>query len=149
MGNEAADLLAEIDKVAQTSKVRSAVAINSKTAQRQAIERDIRDVTDEGFVGQLLRGEPIGSAKEIVKAITGRTDQYDFEQRRKIFADVARALTEAKGPETRKVLDIMERAQTGQIITEAENDLLVNQIAGVLSLTARGALQPKLQEMAQ
>jgi len=149
MGNEAADLLAEIDKVAQTSKVRSAVAINSKTAQRQAIERDIRDVTDEGFVGQLLRGEPIGSAKEIVKAITGRTDQYDFEQRRKIFADVARALTEAKGPETRKVLDIMERAQTGQIITQAENDLLVNQIAGVLSLTARGALEPKLQEMAQ
>jgi hypothetical protein len=43
----------------------------------------------------------------------------------------------------------MERAQTGQIITQAENDLLVNQIAGVLSLTARGALQPKLQEMAQ
>lgn len=147
MGDEAEQLLSEIDKVAQTSKVRSATAINSKTAQRQAIERDIEDLTSDGILGQFLRGEPINSAKEVVKAITGRTDQYTFEQRRKIFNDIARALTETKGPQARQVLEIIDKAQRGQIVTQAENDLLVNEIAGAFSLMTRGGLQPQAQEM--
>lgn len=149
MGDEAEQLLAEIDKVAQTAKVRSATALNSKTAQRQAIQRDIEDLTSEGVLGQFLRGEPINSAKEAVKAITGRTDQYSFEKRQKIFADIARALTETKGPQARQIIQIMDKAQTGQIITQAENDLLVNEIAGAFSLMARGALQPQAQELLQ
>ena len=149
MGDEASELMSEIDKVAQTAKVRSAVNVNSKTAQRQAIERNIEDITSEGFIGELLRGNPLNSTREVVQAITGRTSQYDFEQRQKIFADVARALTETKGPEARVVLDIMERARNGQIVTQAENDLMVNEIAGTLSLIGRGAAQSEVEEMRQ
>ena len=149
MGSEADELLAEIDKVAQTAKVRSAVNVNSKTAQRQAIERNIEDVTSEGFLGELLRGNPLNSSREVVQAITGRTSQYDFEQRQKIFADVARALTETKGPEARKVLDIMDRARNGQIVTQAENDLMVNEIAATLSLIGRGAAQSEAEKLRQ
>lgn len=147
MGDEAEQLLAEIDKVAQTAKVRSATAINSKTAQRLAIQRDIEDMTSEGFLGQFLRGEPLNSAKELVKAITGRTDQYTFKKRQQIFEDIARALTETKGPQARQIIEIIDKAQRGQIVTQAENDLMVNEIAGALSLMSRGALQPQAQEM--
>jgi hypothetical protein len=146
MGDEADDLFAEIDKVAQTARVRSAVALNSKTAQRQAIQRDIEDITGDGVLGQLMRGKPVDTAQEIVQAITGRTDQYDVVQRQKIFAEIARALTQTKGDAARSVIDLLDRASRGQVITQAENDLLVNEIVGTLSLMGRGEAQRQAQE---
>ena len=55
MGDDANDLLRQIDEVGQTALVRTATNVNSKTAQRQAIKEKIDNLTEYGIVGQILQ----------------------------------------------------------------------------------------------
>lgn len=132
LGKEADTLLAEIDKAAQSSIVRASMAANSRTAVRTAVQQSVKDITEPGAVGQLLQGEPIGTSKAIIQAITGQTKEYTAQQQQLIFEQVARALTEKKGASAQAALNYIEKAMKGQPLTEAQNQFLAQQIAGAM-----------------
>lgn len=136
MGAEADALLAQVDEAAQSASVRAELAINSKTAPRRAIQKTIEDVTSPGMIQQAASGEAVEATKQMVRGITGMTDEFTVAQRQKVFQDIARALTEKSGDDARMALAALDRAMQGQELTEAQVDLLSNTIAGVLFVGA-------------
>lgn len=128
LGSEADALFAQIAEAEQSLLVRSATARGSQTAARQAQQRTVEEITSPGLLGTAMRGEPIDASKRLVQAVTGQTDEFSAEQRQRIFADISRALTSARGDEARKALSSIDRAISGQSLTEAQT----NQIAKAL-----------------
>lgn len=138
MGDDANDLLRQIDEVGQTALVRTATNVNSKTAQRQAIKEKIDNLTEYGIVGQILRGEPVNSSKQIVQSITGMTNEFNEQRKRAIYDDIAFALTKTHGDRAREVLETVRAALDGRIITQEQNDALVRSLAAAITIAGRG-----------
>ena len=70
---EAEKLYGVIDEAYQTVKVRAAMATNSKTFQRGAVDRDVQQLTEPGIVGQAMQGEPINTTKALIQAVFSRS----------------------------------------------------------------------------
>ena len=137
MGKEADALLKQIDQAAQSAQVRAAMAVNSKTAIRGNIKADVTALTDPGIIGSAMQGEPVNTSKALIQAVTGQTKEYTVAQQQKIFADIAKALTEKKGKSALAALNYLENAMKGQPLTAAQNEFVAQQIAasGLIGLT--------------
>lgn len=129
LGDEADAFLAKIDQAGQSSVVKAAMAVNSKTAQRQAIQGTVDDITQPGIVGSAMQGEPVNTSKALIQAITGQTAEYTTGRKQQIFNDIARALTEKGDKSAQAALTMIERAIQGQPLRAAENEFLAKQIA--------------------
>lgn len=138
LGKDMADrLYEEFDKAAQSAIVNAAVATNSKTAMRTAQREMVDDMTAPGVFGQAMRGEPINTSRALIQAVTGQTDEFTAQQKQRIYADIARALTEKKGPEAVQAMRLLQDAMNGQPLTEAQNRFLAEVIGA--SATVGGA----------
>lgn len=146
MGDEADELLKEIDKVSQTTLVRATTSVNSKTAQRSAIKEFVDGTTEFGAFAQLMRAEPLQSSQQLIQAITGFTDEYSEARKRQIYNDIARAMTETQGSRAKNAIRLLDRAVNGQMITQKENDALVRSIAASISIMGRTGTRPEVQE---
>lgn len=129
MGKEADALLAEIDKAAQSAVVRSAMAVNSKTAIRGSVQRGVEEQIAPGMVGNLMAGEPVNTSKALIQAVTGQTREYTEMQRQRVYAEIAKALTEKRGKSAVAALNYLEAAMNGQPLTAAQNEFVAQQIA--------------------
>lgn len=130
LGNDVADALyAQFDKAAQSAIVNAAVATNSKTAMRTAQREMVDEMTTPGVLGQAMAGEPINTTKAMIQAVTGQTSEFTAAQRQRIFADIARALTQKKGREAELALTFIRDAMGGQPLTEAQNRFIASQLA--------------------
>lgn len=137
MGKEADALLKQIDQAAQSAQVRAAMAVNSKTAIRGNIKADVTALTEPGIIGSAMQGEPVNTSKALIQAVTGQTKEYTVAQQQKIFANIAKALTEKKGKSALAALNYLESAMKGQPMTAAQNEFVAQQIAasGLIGLT--------------
>lgn len=131
MGAEADAVMTQIDEAAQSLGVRAAVARNSATAARQAVQGGVEEMTSPGLLGTAMRGEPVDATKRMVQAITGQTDEYTATQRQRLYQDIARALTEKRGPAAKKALDNLQTALSGQSLTEAQTEEIAKALADV------------------
>jgi hypothetical protein len=129
MGKEADALLKQVDQAAQSATVRAAMATNSKTAIRGNVKSDIAALTEPGIIGSAMQGEPVNTSKALIQAITGQTKEYTVAQQQKIFADIAKALTQKKGKSALAALDYIQKAIAGQPMTAAQNEFVAQQIA--------------------
>lgn len=132
MGAEADALLAQVDEAAQSAAVRAAMAQNSKTAGRQAIQGTVEDLTAPGMVGQAMQGEAVNTTKALIQAVTGQTSEYTAAQRQRIYEDIARALTQKTGDDALTALRVLDAAMKGQSLTDSQTDQLSKLISGVL-----------------
>lgn len=132
MGAEADALLSQIDEAAQSASVRAAMAQNSKTAGRQAIQGTVEELTAPGMVGQAMQGEAVNTTKALIQAVTGQTSEYTAAQRQRIYEDIARALTQKRGDDALMALRVLDAAMKGQGLTDAQTDQLSKLISGVL-----------------
>ena len=140
LGKDIADrLYEEFDKAAQSAIVNAAVAVNSKTAMRTAQREMIDEMTAPGIVGQAMRGEPVNTTRALIQAVTGQTDEFTAQQRQMIYADIARALTQKKGPEAMQAMRFIEDAMNGQPLTEAQNRFIAQTLGAGFALTAPAA----------
>lgn len=150
MGSEADALLAQIDQAAQSATVRAAMAQNSKTAGRQAIQGTVRELTEPGVIGQAMQGEAVNTTKAMIQAVTGQTAEYTAAQRQRIYEDIARALTQKRGEDAMIALRVLDAAMKGQQLTAAQTDQLAKMVSGVLfsgatTGTTRGAAAERRQ----
>lgn len=145
LGKDIADrLYAEFDKAAQSAIVNAAVATNSKTAMRTSQKQMVDDITAPGIIGQAMAGEPINTSRALIQAVTGQTSEFTAQQKQRIYADIARALTQKKGPEAMRAMRFLQDAMNGQPLTEAQNRFLAEVVGASLTVggaSAAGALQ--------
>jgi len=145
LGAEADALLKQIDEAAQSASVRAALAVNSKTAQRQAIRETVEQVTQPGVIGSAMRGEPLLTSQRLIQAVSGQTDEFTEAQKQRIFEEISRALTERKGRSAQEALRLIGSAMEGQPLTDAQNQFLAQQVA----LTLYGGTAPTAARSAQ
>lgn len=114
--------------------LRAAVSQNSKTAPRQAIKEVIDQVSAPGVLSSAKRGELRESVQQILKTVTGATDELSAAQRQQVYEDIARALTEKRGRTAEMALQSLQRAMSVQELTVADADRLGKIVAaGLLS----------------
>jgi hypothetical protein len=133
MGPRSQELFNMLDEAMVAAETRAAMAANSRTAMRQATQADVAGLTAPGVVGQALRGDPINTTRALVQAVTGYTDEFSTQQRQRIYQDIARALTEARGPDAQIALRALDAAMSGQRLTDQQTDILARMIAGALT----------------
>ncbi len=145
LGPDAGEMLRILDEAMVAAETRAATAVNSRTQIRQATDEQVRDITAPGIVGQLAQGEPINTAKAVVQAVTGMTNEYTVAQRQRIYQDIARALTEKRGDDAVIALRALDAAMQGQRLTDAQTD----QLARLLSTTLFSGGAPSASRAAQ
>lgn len=107
--SEANNLFSQLDQATKALELRAGVADNSKTFARTSLDNDIKNQLRGGPISALSRGEPVNATKRLVQALTGKTPEADLAKEQSIYTDLARILTEKRGP------DAMRAA--GQIAT--------------------------------
>jgi hypothetical protein len=141
LGDEADALLGQIDMAAQSASVRASMAANSKTAIRGSIQDGVSEQIAPGIVGNAFAGEPLNTSKALIQAITGQTKEFTEMQRQRVYADIAKALTEKRGETARAALAYLDAAIKGQPLTAAQNEFLAQQIAATGLVGGIGAIQ--------
>jgi len=132
LGKDAADdLYKQLDESLSALRMRSAVAINSKTAMRQATIERIEGQRF-GLLDTLRRGEPVNFAKLLWQSFTGATEEAEALRRAGLWEESARVLTQIRGQNAQDALAIVNRAMDGQAVTDSQARL----VARVLTIPA-------------
>lgn len=124
--NEAQRLAKEIEQVRAALELKAAVAVNSKTAQRQAVQGMVSDLSERGSLQTLLAGHPAEATQKVVQALTGATKELEASQQAQLFEELATVLTEKRGPEAQAALRMIMRAMDGQKLTDTQAQLIAN-----------------------
>lgn len=115
-------LLDELDKQATALTLRGAVARNSDTAIRTAIQGQVRDEAQPGLIRRTLGkgGNPFEAVQEITETVAGIDPASMSEREQAIFAEIADALTRIRGADAQRALQSVQKALSGQPIKDAE-----------------------------
>jgi hypothetical protein len=135
LGPQAARALTEeLDTAATAFELRAAIAANSKTAIRQSIQGSVDAQTAPGMVETLVQGRPLEASRRFVQIFTGATDEAQELRRLGVYEEIARVLTETRGPQASQALAIVQRAMAGQQVSEKQAELVGRVVAtsGVL-----------------
>lgn len=133
MGGQADEIFRLLDEAGVAAETRAAMAVNSRTAVRQATQEDIAQMTAPGVAGQALRGEPVNTTKKLIQAVTGYTDEFTVQQRQRVYQDLAKALTQRRGPDAVAALRVLDAAMQGQKLTDAQTDMLAKMVTTALA----------------
>jgi len=129
IGSTKADaLFAEIDRAAKSFDLRAAVTENTKTFARQATDARVSQMTEPGFVGQLLQGKPLKAGQRIAQALTGQTPERITANQNAVYSQLAEALTRPAG-QAQPLFDAMQKLGT----TDQATQLMAARIARALS----------------
>lgn len=148
LGQERADaLLQELDRATTAFELRAAVAENSKTAARQAIQGGVQDRTT-GVLSTLMQGEPVNASKLLVQALTGETAEAIQVRQMGLYAEIARALTQSRGDRARTALRMIELAMNGQRLSNRQAELVASALTSGSVLQGRPTAQIALETRA-
>jgi hypothetical protein len=150
LGQERADaLMSELDQAATAYELRSAIALNSKTYQRSAIDEGVRAQTERGILRTLMAGEPVNATKLLVQALTGETAEAAQIRRMGLYEEIARALTETRGDRARTALRFIQLAMNGQTISNRQAELIASALSSGAVLQGRPTATLTLQAPTQ
>lgn len=125
LGKPRADaLMRTLDEAAAQLATRSAVARNSATASRLAGKEAIDAITEPGAFATLMQGQPVEAGRKLVQLFTGRTSEAATAQKQAIYAEIAQALTQMRGPQAQDALQAVNKAIAGQPVSSAEAALI-------------------------
>jgi hypothetical protein len=95
IGDDAADaLFARVDQAAMSFNLRANVATNSKTFARQAMDEQVKAITDpDTIITALGKGRPANAFQRGIQSVTGLTPAAATARQDQLLAEVARVLT--------------------------------------------------------
>lgn len=106
IGNEAADSLFEqLDRATTALDLRASVAGNSRTFARQSMDDIIQREVDGGVVGRLRDGKPLDGAQSAFQRLMRRGPETLQAKGDAIREEIARVLTDKRGPEALRALE--------------------------------------------
>jgi len=140
-------LLDQLDKMATALELRSAIAGNSKTAIRTAIQGQMQAEATPNLAIRTLGnlGNPLDAAKEVTQTIAGMDPRSVSEAIRANAEEIASALTRIQGKDAQRALTVVNKALQGQPLKDAEARMLGRLFAGS---TAAGAYRAGTQSQA-
>jgi len=109
-------------------RLRAAVSMNSKTAQRQAVIGEVENIISGGILQSLKRVEPGQTSKLVLRAITGATEEAEAVRRAGLFEEMTQVLTQIRGQNARDALTLIRRAMEGQPLKDSQARLIANVI---------------------
>ena len=96
--------------------LRASTARGSQTAIRQQVQGDIEQATSGGMLRNIQQGKPAMATQDIIKALTGATDEFTVQQRQAVYADLARVLVGRQGMDAQAALNYIQQAvENGKI----------------------------------
>ncbi|MCP4791568.1 MAG: hypothetical protein GY881_15160 [Gammaproteobacteria bacterium] len=136
---EAKQMSDQIEQVRAALELQAAVAVNSKTAQRQAVQEMVGDLTDAGPLQTLLTGHPAQATQKVVQALTGATKEMQASQKAQLFEELATVLTNKRGKEAQIALRLIMKAMDGQELANSQAQLVANVV--IMGTAAPAATQ--------
>jgi hypothetical protein len=96
--------------------LRASTARGSQTAIRQQVQGDIEQATSGRMLRNIQQGKPAMATQDIIKALTGATDEFTVQQRQAVYADLARVLVGRQGKDAQAALNYIQQAvENGKI----------------------------------
>jgi hypothetical protein len=138
-------LYRELDEQVVALELRAAVARNSGTARRQAIQGQVEDLTAPGILGTLLTGEPLNAAKKVVAAITGYTVEARALRQLGLYDEIAELLVTQRGPQAQNALRLVERAIAGDSLNQAQAGMIARVITRPAAMATYAATRPEAE----
>jgi hypothetical protein len=141
---EADRLLARVDQATTAFELRANVATNSKTFQRQEMERRMQSTTaPDGPIATLMRGEPLNAGKRTIQVMTGQTPEVALRQQDEIMSEVVQLLT-ARGMQADQALAVLR--SLGNRLTNARSVADVMRIIGERGALAGGVVSEQARQ---
>lgn len=123
-----------LDEATAHLELRAAVARNSATAARTAIQDEAKRVVGDTATDAIRDGRPIEATRRIIRALTGGSEARKSEDLKRLYTTVADVLTRDRGPDAQKAMRIVAGALKGQQIKDQDAEFVAN------LLTTAGAL---------
>jgi hypothetical protein len=138
-------LYKELDEQVVALELRAAVARNSGTARRQAIQGQVQDLTTPGILETFFSGEPLNAAKAVVAAITGNTTEARALRQIGIYDEIAQVLVTQRGPQAQNALRLVERAMAGDALNQVQAGMIARAITRPAAMAAYTATRPEAE----
>ena len=136
----------ELEVVRRALTLRAAVAKNSATAQRQAIQTTSKAILNEGPLNMVKQGKPLETIKESIKLLTGSNASGEAMRQSGMYTDVIKALTEKRGEDAVNALKIMDNAIKKQVNLSDKNADFITRVLMAQSVGASVVSGRKLNE---
>ena len=117
---EADNLYKQLDENVVSLELRAAIARNSATQGRKAIQGVVEDITSPGALSTLMAGEPINATKRVVQTITGTTPEARTLRQMGIYDEIANTLVNLRGSQAKMAMRLVERAIAGDALNETQ-----------------------------
>ena len=140
-------LMDELDKQATALLLRGAVARNSDTAIRGAIQGQAKTELTPNVARRVAGniGNPLDAAKEFTRALAGIDARSMGDAEKAMFAQIADALTRIRGADAQRALVAVQGALAGQPMKDAEAKLIGRMITdGVLQIHQSARQLPEM-----
>jgi hypothetical protein len=111
--------------------LRASTARGSQTAIRQQVQGDIEQATSGGMLRNIQQGKPAMATQDIIKALTGATDEFTVQQRQAVYADLARVLVGRQGKDAQAALNYIQQAVENGKIDQKRAAFVANVISRV------------------
>lgn len=145
LGEGKADrLLKEIDAAGKQFGTRQAIAAGSQTAQRLGMDQQMNEILAPGVIGNAAQGKGLGTIQSFIQLLTRATPEADLARKQEVLADVARALTEMRGPQAEAALGLVRKAVEGQPLKSDEAVRIARLMSGAFALGGYQAGQKSL-----
>lgn len=122
LGNQADKFIRQIEEASKTASLAASQATNSKTAQRLSIADSVKALTEKKKLSGL-------NARELVDQVFGDIGDGSDEQKRVIFKEIAKVLTESKGKTAEAALIYVNNAAKGGRISAPQRELIAQALA--------------------
>ena len=131
-GNEYKKFKTAFDELTAALELKARVAPNSATGSRLEIGQMVEDVTAPGVAGSMMRGDFSLSGKQLIQLFTGKTSEFDAQQRKNVLAEVASTLTGRRGRDAQEALRYIRRAMDGAALSSAQANFVNETLQRVL-----------------
>jgi len=110
VGRQRAEALyRDLDQALVAQELRAGVSENSKTYARGNLNRMVKENLEQGPVNQLREGKVVDSGRQAVASVLGRSPAEKQGLVDQNYAEIARFLTSARGPDAALALNTLSR----------------------------------------
>lgn len=137
IGNQQAQtLFRQLERASAALELRAGVAQNSKTFARQNIKEMVKQTTEGGIGNSLRSGRVANTGKELIAAALGRSPAARQQIVDSQYEEIARFLTQPRGPDAMRSLNTLSQIGQRLPINEQIARALANQATAAVALPA-------------
>jgi hypothetical protein len=131
-------LYKELDENVVSLELRAAIARNSATQQRQAIQGAVEGITAPSALSTLMAGEPINATKKVVQIVTGTTPEARTLRQMGIYDEIATTLVSLRGNQAKQALRLVERAMAGDALNQTQARVIAKALTTPAAMATYG-----------